>query len=108
MRRMKNESAAPRRDEVPTSRFSVGDVRCEGGICAIELVEDFATRKPFPIARRVGFNVCQAARQHGLLTRNIADVLVLMPPFCITPAELDQAVDSLWKSLCESLPAPGV
>ena len=85
----------------------MGDVRCEGEICAIELVEDFATRKPFPPGRRIGFHVCKAARAHGLLTRNIGDVLVLMPPFCMTAAELDQAAGALWTALCEVLPAPG-
>jgi adenosylmethionine-8-amino-7-oxononanoate aminotransferase len=84
---------------------NVGDVRCEGGICAIELVEDFATRSPFPLAQRAGYRVCQAARQHGLLTRNIGDVLVIMPPFCIDEAELDKAFEALWIGLLEILPA---
>jgi adenosylmethionine-8-amino-7-oxononanoate aminotransferase len=85
---------------------NVGDVRCEGGICAVELVEDFATRRPFPVGRRVGYRVCEAARQHGLMTRNIGDVLVLMPPLCITPEQIDQALDALWSGLREVLPLP--
>ena len=85
----------------------VGDVRCEGGICAIELVEEFATRKPFPPGRRIGFRVCQAARQHGLLTRNIGDVLVMIPPFCISQAEIEKAFDALWTGLVEILPFQG-
>ena len=55
---------------------NVGDVRCEGMICAIELVEDFARRRRFPVERRVGFRVSEAARKFGLLTRCIGDVLV--------------------------------
>jgi adenosylmethionine-8-amino-7-oxononanoate aminotransferase len=84
---------------------NVGDVRCEGMICAIELVEDFASCRRFPAERRAGFHVSEAARRHGLLTRCIGDVLVLMPPYCVTDAQLAQAVEALWRALVEVLPA---
>ncbi len=91
-----------------TARFwehpQVGDVRKEGLICAIELVRDFATREAFPFAERVGHRVCEAARQHGLLTRPIGDVLVLMPPYCTTPTQLRRMVEALWLALVEVLP----
>ncbi|HEY2343791.1 MAG TPA: adenosylmethionine--8-amino-7-oxononanoate transaminase, partial [Chthoniobacteraceae bacterium] len=73
---------------------NVGDIRCEGTICAIELVEDFATRRPFPAERRVGWKVCEAAKKHGLLTRPIGDVIVLMPPYCATDEQLASAVEA--------------
>jgi adenosylmethionine-8-amino-7-oxononanoate aminotransferase len=82
----------------------VGDVRQEGMICAIELVEDFATRKPFDPARRIGFKVCRAAQKHGLLTRPIGDVLVLMPPYCVTRQQINSMVNALWAGLLEVLP----
>ncbi len=94
--------------EEETARFwehpHVGDVRQEGFICAIELVRDFATREAFPFAERVGHRVCEAARRHGLLTRPIGDVLVLMPPYCTTPAQLRRMVEALWLGLVEVLP----
>ena len=83
---------------------NVGDVRCEGMICAIELVEDFATRRRFPMEKRTGFRATEAARKHGLLTRCIGDVLVLMPPYCATDEQLAQAVEGLWDGLCEASP----
>jgi adenosylmethionine-8-amino-7-oxononanoate aminotransferase len=83
---------------------NVGDVRCEGMICAIELVEEFATRRRFSLERRVGFQVSEAARKHGLLTRCVGDVLVLMPPYCMTEEQLAEAVDALWNGLVEVLP----
>ena len=67
---------------------NVGDVRQEGLICAIEIVRDFETREPFAFTERIGHRVCEAARAHGLLTRPIGDVLVLMPPYCVTEAQL--------------------
>ncbi len=87
---------------------NVGDVRQEGLICAIELVADFATRKPFPMEDRLGARICEAARKYGLLTRPIGNVLVLMPPYCITEPQLDQAVDALWRALGEVLPIPNI
>lgn len=43
--------------------------------------------------------VCLEARQHGLLTRPIHNVIVLMPPLCITTAQLTLAVDALRVSI---------
>jgi adenosylmethionine-8-amino-7-oxononanoate aminotransferase len=42
-----------------------------------------------------GAEVCLRARAHGLLTRPIRDTVVLMPPYCITDAQLAQAVNAL-------------
>ena len=83
---------------------NVGDVRQEGLICAIEVVADFKTREPFPFAERIGPRVCEAARKHGLLTRPIGDVLVLMPPYCTSEEQLAQMVEALWRGLIEILP----
>jgi adenosylmethionine-8-amino-7-oxononanoate aminotransferase len=82
----------------------VGDVRQEGLICAIEIVRDFKTRQSFPFAERIGHRICEAARAHGLLTRPVGDVLVLMPPYCVTENQIAQMVEALWRGLNEVLP----
>jgi adenosylmethionine-8-amino-7-oxononanoate aminotransferase len=82
----------------------VGDVRCEGMICAIEIVEDFGTRRSFPAEQRVGIRVSEAARGHGLITRCVGDVLVLMPPYCVSEEQIARAVDALWRALGEVVP----
>ncbi len=41
------------------------------------------------------------ARRHGLLTRPIRNVVVLMPPLCITMAQLNKAVGALRASITE-------
>ena len=84
----------------------VGDVRQEGLIAAIEIVQDFATRKSFPFSERIGHRICEAARKHGLLTRPIGDVLVLMPPYCSTENQIAQMASALRLALDEVLP-PG-
>ncbi len=83
---------------------NVGDVRQEGMICAIELVEGARLRRPFDSAKRTGFHVCRAAVKYGLLTRPIGDVLVLMPPFCVTKSEVNLMTEALWSGLCDVLP----
>ena len=60
----------------------------------------------FPAERRTGFRVSEAARAHGLLTRCIGDVLVLMPPYCVTEEQIAQAVDALWRGLVGVCPLP--
>jgi len=84
---------------------SVGDVRQEGGILAVEIVADRTTRRPFPSAERRGARICQTAREFGLLTRPIGDVLILMPPYSTTPDELTRMVEALLKALAKEIPA---
>lgn len=61
----------------------VDEVRQCGFIAGVELRTD----RP-----GAGAAVCLAARRHGLLTRPIRNVIVLMPPYCITEPQLRQAV----------------
>lgn len=47
----------------------------------------------------MGVKVVRAARDHGLLTRNILDTVVFMPPLSISRDELDFAMNALFKSV---------
>jgi adenosylmethionine-8-amino-7-oxononanoate aminotransferase len=67
----------------------VGDIRQRGFMVGIELVADKKTREPFPVARRTGHRVILEARKLGAILRPLGDVLVLMPPLCITTDELE-------------------
>jgi adenosylmethionine-8-amino-7-oxononanoate aminotransferase len=71
----------------------VGDVRQRGLMVGLELVADRATREPFPVERRTGHRVILEARRLGAILRPLGDVIVLMPPLCITPDELDALCD---------------
>ena len=82
---------------------AVYQVRQCGLIAGIELRQPAATR--FPAAHLTGARVCQAARAHGLLTRPIRDTVVLLPPLCVTPAELAHAVNALGCAIAEVLPS---
>ncbi len=77
----------------------VGDVRQTGLIAGIELVRDWKTRKPYRWDERVGVRVCEEAKKEGVLMRPIGNVLVIMPPYCITPAQLGRICDVLKRSI---------
>jgi adenosylmethionine-8-amino-7-oxononanoate aminotransferase len=67
----------------------VGDVRQRGFMVGIELVANKKTREPFPVGRRTGHRVILKARKLGAILRPLGDVIVLMPPLCITTDELE-------------------
>ncbi len=71
----------------------VGDIRQRGLMVGIELVADKAGRETFPLERRTGHRVIQAARQLGAILRPLGDVIVLLPPLCITTEELNTLCD---------------
>lgn len=72
---------------------ALGEVRQCGFIAGIELRQE--NGEPFPPERLTGARVCRAARKHGLLTRPIRDVVVLMPPYCITDVQVARAVEAV-------------
>jgi len=65
-----------------------------GLICAVEIVANRATKKPFPreagLARRAGLLM----ERHGLLGR-AGDVFFVAPPLSVTRSELDFLVNQL-------------
>lgn len=67
----------------------VGAVRQCGLVAGIELVADKATGRHHPAHEQRGRQACEAARKHGALLRQLGDVVVLMPPLCVSEAELD-------------------
>jgi adenosylmethionine-8-amino-7-oxononanoate aminotransferase len=77
----------------------VAEIRQCGFIAGIEL--RLADGKPFAAEERIGARVCLAARKHGLLTRPIRDTIVLMPPYCITDAQLAQSVNAIARAVAE-------
>ena len=74
----------------------VGEVRQCGFIAGIELSDASGNSGSSCAAR-----VCLAAREHGLLTRPIRNVVVLMPPLCIEMAQLTAAIRAIEASIKE-------
>jgi adenosylmethionine-8-amino-7-oxononanoate aminotransferase len=80
---------------------NVGDIRQVGLIAGLELVADWRTRRPFAPRQRMGARVCEAMARRGVLTRPVGDVIVLMPPYCTTPAQARRMVAVLRQSVEE-------
>jgi len=77
----------------------VGDIRQVGLVAGIELVKDWRTRAPFALRERAGIRVCEAMARRGVLTRPVGNVIVLMPPYCTTRAQLHAMVAALRDAL---------
>jgi adenosylmethionine-8-amino-7-oxononanoate aminotransferase len=76
----------------------VSEIRQCGFIAGIELRELSRNGK------NAAAEVCLAACQHGLLTRPLRNVIVLMPPLCITSTELTRAIEAIRLSILEVTP----
>ncbi len=71
----------------------VAEVRQCGMILAIETVRDRLTREPFPWQERRGMRAYRHALTRGVLLRPLGGVIYCMPPYVITPAEVDLMLD---------------
>ena len=71
----------------------VGEVRQRGMILAIEMVRDRTTREPYPWQERRGLRAYRHALARGVLLRPIGGVIYCMPPYVITPEEIDLMLD---------------
>jgi adenosylmethionine-8-amino-7-oxononanoate aminotransferase len=77
----------------------VGDIRQQGFMVGIELVDDPVTREPYPLEARIGQRVAKEARTRGLLLRPLGDIIVLMPPLSVTREALIRMVNILSRSI---------
>ncbi|WP_217556780.1 adenosylmethionine--8-amino-7-oxononanoate transaminase [Paenibacillus sp. GbtcB18] len=77
----------------------VGDIRQQGLLIGIELVRDRNTKEPYAWEERVGVHVCTRARELGLLTRPLGNVIVFIPPLASTNEELGAMTDIIAASI---------
>jgi len=70
----------------------VAEVRQLGTILAIEFVRDRATRETFPWRERRHLRIHRHALERGVLLRPLGNVIYFMPPYVVTPPEIDLMV----------------
>jgi adenosylmethionine-8-amino-7-oxononanoate aminotransferase len=67
----------------------VAEVRQHGMIMAVEMVKDKKAREPYPWEERRGLTVHRHGMERGVFLRPIGSVVYFMPPYVITPEEID-------------------
>ncbi|MCH2123539.1 MAG: aspartate aminotransferase family protein [Pirellulaceae bacterium] len=79
----------------------IGDIRGKGLFLGVEFVKDVATKEPF--APPIGMEIGRRALENGLLTRFDAHWLAVGPPLMINEAQVDQIIETLDRSIKETL-----
>lgn len=77
----------------------VGEIRQRGFMVGIELVRNKRTKEPYAPEDRIGVRVILDCRKQGLIIRPLGNVIVLMPPLSISPAELKKLVRIVYSSI---------
>ena len=72
----------------------VGDIRGEGLLAAVELVEDKDARKFFDPGKTIGAKVVAAMARAGVVARAMpeGDIIGFAPPLCLTETDADRIV----------------
>jgi adenosylmethionine---8-amino-7-oxononanoate aminotransferase len=68
-------------------------------IVAIELVKRKDTRQAYPWQERRGLLIYQHGLQNGVLLRPLNNVIYFMPPYVITPEEIQLMTDVAWQGI---------
>jgi adenosylmethionine-8-amino-7-oxononanoate aminotransferase len=77
----------------------LGKIRQQGMIVALDMLQNAATGKPYPWQERRGLAVYRYALQHGVLLRPLGNVVYFMPPYIITPQQLELMVDVAYAAI---------
>ncbi|MBT5862149.1 MAG: aspartate aminotransferase family protein [Gammaproteobacteria bacterium] len=75
---------------------NVGDIRGEGILCAIEMVEDKAKRTLFDPSAKIGPSIAAALLKRNIIARAMpqGDIIGFAPPMSLTKEEADIVVDA--------------
>lgn len=77
----------------------IGEVRQTGMIAALEMVAERDRRTPYPWQERRGLRVYRHALERGALLRPLGNVVYFMPPYVITPEEIDWLAEVAWEGI---------
>lgn len=83
----------------------VGEVRGEGMLTAVELVQDRDTRAPFDPAQKTVPRIVAAMARRGVIARAMprSDIIGFAPPLCLTRDEADTVVGATAEAIAEVL-----
>ncbi len=76
-----------------------GEYRQTGMIGALELVQDQKNLTPFPIDRRLGFEIFREGLKRGLFLRPLGNVVYFIPPYAIEKDEIKMMIRAAAESV---------
>ncbi|MEW6571233.1 MAG: adenosylmethionine--8-amino-7-oxononanoate transaminase [Nitrospirota bacterium] len=77
----------------------VGDARNAGFMAGVELVKDKGSKEPYDWKEKKGWQVAHEARDRGVFIRPLGNVVVIMPPLCISEENLRQLLTVIRDSI---------
>jgi adenosylmethionine---8-amino-7-oxononanoate aminotransferase len=80
----------------------VGEVRQRGLMVGVELVADRASKEPFDWTLATGARVCRRARELGMITRPLGDVVTFLPPLASEADDLEAMLAILGQAIAEA------
>ena len=81
-------------------RRHVHSIRQKGLMAGIVLRHDR------PAEDRIGHRVAMACRDHGVIVRPLGDVVVVMPPLAMSPAQIRTVVEAVGRAIDDVLYVP--
>ncbi len=76
-----------------------GEYRQIGMIGALELVRDREKLTPFPVEKRIGFEIFKEGLTRGLFLRPLGNIVYFMPPYAIEEDEIKTMIRSAGDSI---------
>jgi len=99
---------AERFDQDLKGRRFIGEIRQQGLMVGVDLVQDRAAPTAFKPLIKPAAQMCRIARSNGLLIRPLGDIVTFLPPLISTDEEIDSMLDIFMASYLEMEKAVGL
>ncbi|MFQ5672573.1 MAG: adenosylmethionine--8-amino-7-oxononanoate transaminase [Nitrospinales bacterium] len=83
-----------------------GEFRQTGMIARIELARNRQTREPFPLEKRLGYQIYLEGLKRGVLMRPLGNVIYFIPPLIISREEIKIMIDTAYDCIRAVLDSP--
>jgi adenosylmethionine-8-amino-7-oxononanoate transaminase len=77
----------------------VGEIRQCGLLVGIDIVKDKSNGEAYTMEETIGPRICRHARDFGLITRPLGNVITFVPPLCSTEAELTDMLKIIGRAI---------
>ncbi len=85
------------------SHKNVGEVRQCGYMIGIEIVKDKKTKEMFELKEKICIKISAKARDYGIITRPLGNVLVIMPPLSVNEHEIEKICLAMYQAMTDTI-----